>query len=172
MSRDHPGGIDIDIPFHNRCLNALEQKSLYDHATPASRRRLGRPPPVLSILEDYAHEKILRVAQQGDLLEALKGLNELHYVMKMLVRLGKHPELKETIKMLEAGWDRIAAASRQRLVDEFLSPATAPDDVELIEEALIHIIKSGSWPDWKREFNAAVEARSCAMVSNAGSGQA
>jgi hypothetical protein len=151
---------DFDIHFQNRCLNALEQKSLYDHASPASRRRLGRPPPVLSILEDYAHEKILRVAQQN-LLEALKALSELHYVMKMLVRRGHHPELKGTIKMLEAGWDRIAAASRQRLVDEFLSPATAPDDVELIKEALVYLIEQGKWPDWKREFNAAVEARQC-----------
>jgi hypothetical protein len=151
------GDLDIDLGFHLRAVNAVEQKNLWDASTPAQRRRLDPPPEVLGILEDYAHEKILRVAQQeGGLREAVKALSELLYVMRMLTRIG-HPEFKGHIEKIETGMAR----TRQRLVREFLSPATPPDEVQLIEEALIHIIRRGAWPNWEREFNAAVEARRC-----------
>jgi hypothetical protein len=152
------GDLDIDLGFRLAAINAVEQQNLFDFASPAQQRLLNPPRPVLAILAEFAEKKIKRVArQEGGLLPALKALRELWHVVSDLVRWCGRPELKEILSTLEAGMTKIAQASRQRLVQSYLDPTTPPDEVEMINEALVYIISKGAWPDWQREFNEAVE---------------
>jgi hypothetical protein len=150
------GDLDINLALQSSVISSIEQQNLATFAKSRRRRTSIEPPrPVLEILHQFAIEQI--ATQEGDpAARSLSGLTELAYVLRTLLGLG-HKEFRETLKLLDAGFDRIARASRERLVAAYLSPATPPDEVREIQGALIAIIRAGGWPGWRAEFDALVE---------------
>jgi hypothetical protein len=87
----------------------------------------------------------------------LAALRELETVLWFLVKSG-HMEFLPYLQTIESGMARVARSAREQLVKSFLSPSTPPDELEEISLGLIELIECGAWPNWKEEFNAAVEA--------------
>jgi hypothetical protein len=43
------------------------------------------------------------------------------------------------------------------LVEAYLDPATSPEEADRIHATLCEIVRRGAWPDWQREYAAAVD---------------
>ena len=112
--------------------------------------------PVLQLLIDFAAEKLDRAHISRDPIVIARTLRDLHDALKYLA--GAHPEFEKLYNESVAGMASLARVSRQRLVHDFLSTSTPPEDLHLISETLAEIIQRGGWENWENEFDQAVEA--------------
>ena len=112
--------------------------------------------PVLQLLVDFAAEKLDSAYASRDPMVIAHTLCDLHDALKYLV--GAHPEFEKLYNESTAGMARLARASRQRLVHDFLSTSTPPEDLQTISETLAEIVQRGGWENWESEFDQAVEA--------------
>jgi hypothetical protein len=122
--------------------------------------RNAEPRPFLHVLIEFIEEKINRLVQEGNLLKALRGMNEARHVCINLARLG-WTEFDGIIEKINIGFARIAVTSRQRLIQAYLDSTKTPDEVQEIQAGMMELINGGYWPNWKEELDAAVEARRC-----------
>jgi hypothetical protein len=87
-----------------------------------------------------------------------RGLSTLRSTLRALVLRGLNDELYGPILSdLEIKMNGLAVAARGKLLKQFLSPTSSPGEVEEALGALVELIDGGYWPNWQRDFNAAVE---------------
>jgi hypothetical protein len=145
--------LGIDLGFRTTAINSVEQRNL----SLASRGKVPMPRPILSILNEFAEEKINRAARDGDSVKAMKALCELRHVLSDLVTVG-HPEFKATIQKINAGMARLLRTGRTRLLQVYLDAKTSDEEARSIGATLVLIAESGAWPEFQYEFPRAVEA--------------
>jgi hypothetical protein len=153
-----PGELDLDLRLRTQVNNACERRNLARFAN--GERRTGNelaPTPVLTLLLEFAEEKIQRGVQQDNPAQVARALNDLTVVISDLIRYG-HREFEPTLKKLEAGWRRCLVAGRTRLLWEFLR-SNDPAELQSIAETLGEIISRGAWPTWESDFDTAVRER-------------
>jgi hypothetical protein len=149
--------LGIDIRLRLDVLNTVEQRNLAMFAN-GIRRTGTEPPPtkVLELLLAFAEEKIQKATREGNTRQGARALCDLECVLRDLVRFG-HREFEVTLEGFERGWRRCLLAARQQLVQDYLDPATPDEEADQIHATLCEIIRRGAWPDWQREYAAAVD---------------
>jgi hypothetical protein len=87
-----------------------------------------------------------------------RGLSTLRGTYRILIGIDHHTDLyAPLLDDLEAGLNSVAIAARGRLLRQFLSPTSSPEQIELALQGLVELIDGGYWPNWQRDFNAALE---------------
>jgi hypothetical protein len=142
------------------------RKAIFDQLTSdletdfEKRIRVAGPVPIpqqiISVFMEFSEQKIAGALNDNNLMRAIWALGELRVVLSELLSAGRM-ELIPIIKMADAGIARIRAAVRTRLVRGYLDPTTSPDELQELRDGLIDLIRSGAWPNWQQDFNAAVE---------------
>jgi hypothetical protein len=152
--------LDIDIGLRLGVVSAVERQNLSMYMK-GIRRTGNEPPPIaaLELLLEFTEQKIQKAMQDGNTRQGAQALCELECVLRDLVRFG-HKEFEETLRRFEGGWRRVLVAARTRLVQDYLDPATSPENADRINSILCEIIRRGAWPNWRREYSEAVEATS------------
>jgi hypothetical protein len=142
----------LDLPFHLSCINSVEQQNLYNSLPPEKARRAGIEPPrpVLSILNEFIDEKMIRALQDRNTTRALQGLRDLRYVLRALVSVGR-TDLKPILGTVEDCIARVVEMLRQQLVKDYRDPATSKEDLQIINATLVEIIECGHWPTWQED---------------------
>jgi hypothetical protein len=153
-----PNDFGFDLGLRMDVANSIEQESLFQYARKTGATAGVEPPrPLLNILLQFTQEKVHRAAiEDHDFMGALRALDESRVVMQDLMKFG-HPEFQVNIEVIDRGIARVGRAARERLVRDYLNPATKPEDVAEIQAALEQLIRRGAWPNWQVEFNEAVE---------------
>ena len=154
---DDRGDLGIDIRLRTDVLNTVEQRNLAMFAN-GIRRTGTEPPPtkVLELLLAFAEKKIQKATREGNTLQGARALCDLECVLRDLVRFG-HKEFEATLRKFEGGWRRCLQPARQQLVEAYLDPPTSPEEADRIHATLCEIVRRGAWPDWQREYAAAVD---------------
>jgi hypothetical protein len=87
-----------------------------------------------------------------------RGLSTLRSTLRTLVVRGHNDELYAPILAdLEVKMNGLAIAARGALLKKFLSPASSPEEIEQALQGLVELIDGGYWPQWQRDFNAALD---------------
>jgi hypothetical protein len=87
-----------------------------------------------------------------------RGLGTLRGTYRILIGMDHHTDLyAPLLANLEAGLNSVAVAARGKLLKQFLSPASNPEQVEQALQGLVELIDGGYWPQWQKDFNAALE---------------
>jgi hypothetical protein len=155
---DDPGDLGIDIRLRLDVLDCVEQRNLAMFANGI--RKTGKEPPPIRVLEmllEFMETKVQKAMREGHTLQGARALCDLEIVLRDLVRFG-HKEFQATLDGFEGGWRRCLVAARTRLVKAYLDPATPDEEADQIHATLCEIIRRGAWPDWQREYAAAVDA--------------
>lgn len=150
------GDLDLDIDLRHEVFNAVEQRNLWAFAQRTRKNNVAPPATsVMAILQDFCEEKI--AAQfSAEPLVSMKALVELRTVLGFLVSAGQ-VEFEMQIDQIDCGIVRIGRAARDQLVTRFLARETPAEELELISSTLVSMIEAGQWPEWRTEFDAAVE---------------
>jgi hypothetical protein len=115
------------------------------------------PIKVHELLLEFTEEKIHRTIRDGNSTQGLSAFLELEDVLRGLIRFG-FKEFEETLRQFDAAWARLLVATRIRLVRDYLDPSTPNAQAARINAMLVEIIARGAWPNWKAEYEAAVQA--------------
>jgi hypothetical protein len=113
----------------------------------------------VDVLDGIYH--CIRTEMHGDLtgsnpLARATALCAMRRALENLVGSG-YTEFLPLLSNLRIGLDRIVQAARRELVRSLLSPMTSDEEAGQIIQCLVELIEAGAWPNWKQEFNAAVE---------------
>jgi hypothetical protein len=156
------GEFGFHLGFQTAVINSVEQGNLYMSMSPKRARRAGIDPPrpILSILQQFVHEKIDAVVKK-DSTEALRSASELRAVLRSLVHGLKHPEFKPDLERLEAIMNRIGRACLERLVIRSIS-VTRPEEIEEYRQMLNELGAEGYLTE--AEFEAIVD-KHCAELA-------
>jgi hypothetical protein len=155
---DDPGDLGINIRLRLDALNTIEQHNLAMFANGV--RRTGTEPPptkVLEMLLEFMEQKASRAVAKEDPVRALQAIVDVDIVIGDLIRFG-HAEFAPVQKKFKAGFARIVDASRQRLVKAYLSLETPEEQLPGIQATLVKLIERGGWPNWREEYDEAIEA--------------
>ena len=146
-----------DFPLHNsmnKALNERNQIRFSKGIVPGNPERA--PIKVLELLLEFSKEKIHRTIRDGNRTQGLKAFLELEDVLRSLILFG-FKEFEETLRQFDAAWDRLLVATRVRLVRDYLSAETPPEELSAIQAMLVEIIERGAWPNWRQEYDAAID---------------
>jgi hypothetical protein len=148
-----------DFPLHRSMNRALEEKNRIRSKGPIPRTPQAERAPIkmLELLCDFAREKINKTMREGNSSLSLRAALELEDVLRSLILLG-YREFEGTMRQFDAAWARLLVATRIRLVRDYLDPSTPNEEAEQIHTMLCLIIERGAWPNWKGEYEEAVQA--------------
>jgi hypothetical protein len=144
---DPEHGIDLGLRFY--VCDELERRNMAN-AAGGNKDSL----PILQLLCDFAEEKLARELVRRDPVEATCALRDLRDALSFLVKTD-NPEFQRLYDDARAGMERLARASRTKLVRDYLR--APPEAAEELNRALVEFIQEGYWPEWQREYEAEVE---------------
>jgi hypothetical protein len=131
---------------------------------PRVRPDLFGPPPqpetierILDCIFNQLREDLRGITHHNPVVVA-RGLSTLRGTLRTLVDRGLNDELYGPILSdLETKMNGLAVAARGRLLKTFLSPTSSPEEIEQALQGLTELISEGYWPNWQRDFNAALD---------------
>jgi hypothetical protein len=130
---------EAEAGFRLEVLRAADQEMFGIHGGAVPMR------PVLSILAEFMQEKVNRpIMEGGDCGKAVQAAYELRDVLSTLVDVG-YAELAVPLETIKGRLSRLHEASRNRLMQIYLDPATPPEEAEEIKETLIDVAEHGGW---------------------------
>jgi hypothetical protein len=120
--------------------------------------------PLLSILAEFAEEKVNReIREGGDYGKPVQAAYELRDVLTSLVNVG-YAELAIPLETIRTRLSRLHEASRNRLMQIYLDPATPPEEADEIKELLIDVAEHGGWDSWREDLDNELWDRAMAKI--------
>jgi hypothetical protein len=155
---DDPGDLGIDIRLRLDVLDCVEQHNLARYAAGIRKTGTERPPTqVLEMLLEFMETKAQKAIREGHTRQGARALCDAEIVLRDLVRYG-HKEFQAILDGFEGGWRRCLQAARQRLVEAYLAAETPEEELPAIQALIVEIIERGHWPNWRQEYDAAINA--------------
>jgi hypothetical protein len=139
--------ISLGLNFYvgDLVMKANEEAALKGRLLPRGKRPL--PPPVLSLLMEFAEERIGRANREGKRVKGLKSLLELKRAIEWLDLVGL-PGWKPFIQQTNACLDRLHVTAKQCILRDVLDRRTSPADVALYTGWINEVCRRGDWPSF------------------------
>jgi hypothetical protein len=113
----------------------------------------GDPPvrPVMSLLLEFAEERLNRAVLQEDWLKGLTAMLDLQTALSALVTWG-HAEFEPTLQQIDGELRFFADACRHKLMVDYLDTRSEERAAEL-HGMLLDLGQSGYWSSWREDLD-------------------